>query len=116
MTAATQNLYRTNLIEHVDSSNSNQQPLHLPKIIHPSTRTAPVDPKSLNLTARAVSRASSLGDMADMYIRKPNDASDTMFARSKKFNSYDEYNYNIPEGIKAVYTPDINKVSMPIFG
>lgn len=103
------------------------QAFHLPKIVHPSTRVA--NPNSLNVTARAVSRASSLGDLVDKY-NKPSEVAESAFVKSKRLNTsnnneqFDDFNsasnsninYNIPPGVKAVYTPDVNKVSMPIFG
>ena len=82
---------------------------HLPKITHPSTRIS--DPHSINVNARAVSRQSSLGELADKMRPTENGT----FRKSKRYDQ-SSGDYNIPEGVRAIYTPDVNKVSMPIFG
>jgi len=82
---------------------------HLPKITHPSTRIS--DPHSINVNARAVSRQSSLGELADKMRPTENGT----FRKSKRYDQ-SSGEYNIPEGVRAIYTPDVNKVSMPIFG
>ena len=87
---------------------------HLPKIVHPSTRVA--DPHSLNVSARAVSRTSSLGELVDKFNR-PHEVANNAFVKSKRFDASQQYkDYNIPENVRAIYTPDVNRVSMPIFG
>ena len=120
------------------------QQIHLPKIFHPASRPS-ADPTSLQVNARAVSRTSSLGEMADKMDHtaqnyyynsgpmlssrrhQPAEALDNSFTRSKKFVSDSDPfqsasssnwtgGYNVPEGVKAVYTPDLNKISMPVFG
>jgi hypothetical protein len=122
--AATPN-YRTNLSGSNALQMNEQQQLHLPKIVHPNTRID--DPNNLNVTARAMSRASSLGNLVDRYRGEPQDFEETVFVRSKhsnrmnnslnnSFNHDLNSSFNIPENVKAVYTPDINKVSLPVFG
>lgn len=95
------------------------QPLHLPKIVHPASRLDR-DPNSLNITARAVSRASSLGELVDRYnnTNRSFEASEKALKRSKKkyYDSFASTEMNIPENVKAVYSTDVNKVSMPVFG
>ncbi|CAF0760256.1 unnamed protein product [Brachionus calyciflorus] len=98
------------------------QPLHLPRIVHPSSRVDK-DPNNLNVTARGVSRASSLGELADRYYNtnhpiRPYETSEDAFKKSKakKESAFDSYEYNIPENVKAVYSTDPNKISMPVFG
>ena len=81
---------------------------HLPKIAHPSTRLA--DPNSINVNARSYSRTSSLGELADKLRPTENGT----FRKAKRYDQSNEY--TIPEGVRAIYTPDVNKVSMPIFG
>jgi hypothetical protein len=108
---------------------SSEEQLHLPKIVHPSTRIA--DPTSINVTARGCSRASTLSDLADKYnnnesntSRKHHQTSENSFSKrinSKNNNDLNGSNllsnsFNIPEGVKAIYTPDLNKVSIPVFG
>lgn len=109
--------------------------LHLPKIVHPALKAAGnTDPANLNITARsAVSRgATSLGTLADKFAKEENinvakSSKDSSSAVEKNYRSSKklkeslnsqsmEFSYQIPDGIKAVYSPDANKVSMPIFG
>lgn len=112
--------------------------LHLPKIVHPALKANSNDRANLNITARsAVSRASSLGTLADKFNKeesvnvaaaaaaksssKDSSSAEKNYRSSKKLkeslNSQSmEFSYQIPDGIKAVYSPDANKVSMPIFG
>jgi len=91
------------------SSGAMDEQFHLPKITHPSTRIS--DPHSINVSARAVSRQSSLGELADKLRPTENGT----FRKAKRFDQ-SSTDYNIPEGVRAIYTPDVNKVSMPIFG
>lgn len=94
---------------------------HLPPIAHPSTKVDK-DPNGINITARGVLRASSLGELADKYYSstnpvRPYEASESAFKKSKaKNNQFESYEYNIPENIQAVYSTDPNKVSIPVFG
>ena len=102
------------------TTSSNGQGLHLPKISHPNLRVA--DPNSINVTARAVSRSSSLGELVDRY-RNDNSRTRPMdreasFHTTRRSNeeNFTSASFNVPEGIRAIYTPDVNKVSIPIFG
>ena len=101
---------------------TDSQTLHLPPIVHPSTKVDK-DPNSLNITARGVSRTSSLGKLADKYYSsknpiRPYEANESEFKRSKSKNNalVDSYEYTIPENVQAVYSTDPNKVSIPVFG
>ena len=119
------------------SGNNAVQQVHLPKIVHSGARTG--DPTALNITARGVSRASSLGDIVDRINDENNsgrplpyefDDDSTYFDRHKnklkKSNSIshsftpngfkNDSSYSIPDNVKTVYTPDVTKPSMPIFG
>ena len=124
-------------METVRPMNGGQPSLNLPKIVHPSLRTSQ-DPDSIQITARAVSRASSLGRLADKMSKERttqytpllnhNETSDTLFVKSKnkisekpvrnafESQSLDFTSYNIPAGVSVVYTPDVNKLRMPVFG
>jgi hypothetical protein len=67
-------------------SNQLGQQLQLPKILHSASKLG--DPQKLNVTARGVSRASSLGDLADKIDGRPlafehNDDSMSFFMNSK---------------------------------
>lgn len=130
--------YRSNLsASGVNNINSNVQPLQLPKIVHSQSRIG--DPNSINVTARGVSRASSLGDMVDKITDENNSGrplpyefgEDSMYLRKKdklvqritnglhkslQNVQKNDANYSIPENIKAVYSPDIGKPAMPVFG
>jgi hypothetical protein len=118
----------------VDKHNNAQNQLHLPKIVHPALRVQ--DTSNMNISARSVSRASSLGSLADKYskekqydkkiqiseknptISKRYDARErTTENRENQLKSVSsDFKYVIPEGVNVVYTPDINKLSMPVFG
>jgi Ca2+-binding EF-hand superfamily protein len=102
-----------------------QVPLLLPKIAHPSTRID--DPNSLNITARSVSRASSLGTLADKYLKEKNanlisfqsnqkQLESDNFLISKSNTKKTDNLLQIPENANVVYSGDLNRVSMPIFG
>jgi len=119
--------YRSNLANAKVS-----QSVHLPKIVHSAARVG--DPLSLNITARAVSRASSLGDIADKLREDLNgrplpfefneDKSQNKKKSTKSMLSTHRYSnyvrndvdYVIPDGIKTVYSPDLAKPSIPVFG
>ena len=94
---------------NLSSGGAMDDQFHLPKITHPSTRIS--DPHSLNVSARGVSRQSSLGELADKLRPTENGT----FRKAKRYDQ-SSTEYNIPEGVRAIYTPDVNKVSMPIFG
>lgn len=104
------------------SAMTDSQTLHLPPIVHPSTKLDK-DPNSLNIAARGVSRTSSLGELADKYYSsknpiRPYETTETELKKSKsKSNAlFDSYEYTIPENVQAVYSTDPNKVSIPVFG
>jgi hypothetical protein len=100
--------------------------LHLPKIVHPALRVQ--DTSQMNISARSVSRASSLGTLADKYSKeKPSDNKQVQLSektpmrfdmhRENQFNSASsDFKYVIPEGVNVVYTPDTSKITIPIFG
>jgi hypothetical protein len=119
------------------NNNNNTQQVQLPKIVHPGARVG--DSTTLNITARGVSRASSLGDIVDRInddhitgrpLPYEFDDDSTYFDRHKiklkKSNSIshsftpngfkNENSYSIPDNVKTVYTPDVTKPSIPIFG
>lgn len=92
------------------------QQLHLPRIVHPASRLDR-DSNTMNVTARAVSRASSLGELVDRYNYnsiKPYEIAEAAFKKSKNLSSFNDL--NIPDHVKAVYSTDAKKVSMPVFG
>ena len=112
MSLETPNFRSMNLSGAGASGGNADEQFHLPKIVHPSTRVA--DPHSLNVNARSVSRTSSLGELVDKFNR-PSEVPNSAFKKSKRFESQFK-DYNIPDGVRAIYTPDVNRVSMPIFG
>jgi hypothetical protein len=123
--AANPTFYRSSL----PATNTSLNQIQLPKIVHSASRIG--DPNFINVTARGVSRASSLGDLID----RMNDENtgrplpyefneDSMNFNMKKKqsknitnkNSIIKNDYSIPENVKTVYSPDITKPSMPVFG
>ena len=139
--AANPTLYRSSF-SNGNNNNSTQQ-VQLPKIVHSASRAG--DPTSLNITARGVSRASSLGDMVDRInddnnntgrplpyefddestyfdkhnnnkIKKSKSISHSFTSKSLSNGFKNDSSYSIPDNVKTVYTPDITKPSMPVFG
>ena len=133
--------YSSNNINNNVASSLTQQ-VQLPKIVHSGTRVG--DPTTLNVTARGVSRASSLGDMVDKIhedtitgrplpsefdeestylfnnnnkLKKSKSISHS-FTHKSLSNGFknDSSSYSIPDNVKTVYSPDISKPSMPVFG
>ena len=98
-----------------------RQALHLPRIAAQAARNTGNNHVTASST-RAMSRTSSLGDMVDRfnnehsYPRRAKEFSNRLERSFDETDSSENFNMNIPEGIKAIYTPDIKKVSMPIFG
>lgn len=108
------------MTNHFLEGSTSENGFHLPRI------------NSYSQSARSLSRVSSLGEMVDRYSRE--DRSNERQEERKKefsyrnskarrnsayynedFNSHSANSFQ-NENLKAVYAPDINKVSMPIFG
>ena len=92
--------------------NENGQALHLPRITQAN--------------ARSGSRASSLGELVDRFRNDTNnrprvnqEPSFILSNQKSKRNEEENFasaSFNIPDNVRAIYTPDVNKVSIPIFG
>jgi len=106
------------MTNHFLENSSSENGFHLPRI-GSYTSTPP----------RAMSRVSSLGEMVD---RLSNDRHEQLGERKKEFayrlkkqqakkdsdhfESVSMSSFHSEGNVRAVYAPDINKVSMPIFG
>ena len=96
---------------HFLEGSTSENGFHLPRI------------NSYSATPRPMSRVSSLGEMVDKYN---NDKTDRKHERKQEFiyrsrrTQAEDFGStsasSFHNDVKAVYAPDINKVSMPIFG
>lgn len=96
---------------HFLEGSASENGFHLPRI------------NSYTATPRPLSRVSSLGEMVDRYnndkVDRKNERKQEFAYRSRRtpmedFGSSSTTSFH--NDVKAVYAPDINKVSMPIFG
>jgi Ca2+-binding EF-hand superfamily protein len=122
-------IYRSSLSKKHPNSE-----LHLPKLIKPSSTSCSNEENAI--LARAVS-SNSLNDLTllnEKYsttkeqlksssFKLPNRLtlkSNTMKNSPEKFHSASLVNLNsssqLAENIRAIYTPDVNKISLPVFG
>ena len=102
------------------------QPLHLPKINVNSQQQHNND--DTFITGRIASAASSKSPATMLRQQRRSDENHHSSSHkqephnlkknhemNRSFTS-SSLSYRIPNGVRAVYTPDVNKVSMPIFG
>ena len=100
------NHYAMDLNGH-SGPHTDEQQFHLPRI------------NSYSANPRAASRVSSLGEMVDRYTNDryaKYESARQAHAKSNEYNSGSSSSFNMADNVKAVYAPDINRVSIPIFG